>query len=199
MPKSPGVWAHGTWCVGPNDVTLSLLLPPVVTTPFGHARVCHHPVLRGAATTVREAEFTMSHPRTPTDHESHHQHVSQEQTLRSNTRQNWAGRAQAAASGLVGTIAGIVPHVLHHVAPIAGAAFLTGTTGSIMFGLAGFVLTVPMLLRLRRRFRTWLAPAIALVLFILAFTFSTVVIGPAISGGDDGEPQVEEDLDPHGH
>lgn len=89
--------------------------------------------------------------------------------------------------------------MLHHVAPIAGAAFLTGSTGSILFGLAGFVLTVPMLLRLRRRFRTWLAPAIALVLFVLAFTLSTLVIGPAISGGDDPDPQAEEPLDPHGH
>jgi len=124
--------------------------------------------------------------------------MSQEQTPGSN-RQNWAERAQTAASGLVGTIAGIAPHVLHHVAPIAGAAFLTGTTGSIVFGAAGFVLTIPMLLRLRRRFHTWLAPAIALVLFVSAFTFSTLVIGPAISGGDDGEPQAEEPLDPHGH
>jgi hypothetical protein len=69
--------------------------------------------------------------------------MSQEQTPGSN-RQNWAERAQTAASGLVGTIAGIAPHVLHHVAPIAGAAFLTGTTGSIVFGAAGFVLTIPM-------------------------------------------------------
>lgn len=64
----------------------------------------------------------MSDRRTPTDHESHHQHVSQERTLGLNTGRNWAERAQAAASGLVGTIAGIAPHVLHHVAPIAGAA-----------------------------------------------------------------------------
>lgn len=53
-----------------------------------------------------------------------------------------------------GTIAGLTPHVLHHIAPIAGAAVLTGTPGSVLFGILGFVLTVPMLLRLKRRFNS---------------------------------------------
>jgi hypothetical protein len=52
-----------------------------------------------------------------------------------------------------------------------------------------------MLLRLRRRFGSWLAPGIALVLFILMFTISTVWIGPAIRG-DENEPALS---DPHDH
>jgi hypothetical protein len=45
-----------------------------------------------------------------------------------------------------------------------------------------------MLLRLRRRFGTWLAPAIALALFAAMFTVSTLWIGPAIRGNGDDAP-----------
>lgn len=94
----------------------------------------------------------------------------------------WFGRATAAASGALGTIAGLTPHVLHHITPIAGAALLTGAGGTALFGAIGFALTVPMLLKLRRRFGTWLAPAIALAFFAVMFTVSTLWIGPAIRG-----------------
>ena len=67
------------------------------------------------------------------------------------------GRLYGAPSGGMGAVAGITPHVLHHVGPIAGAALLTGTGGSILFGALGFVLTLPLLWRLKRRFGTWLA------------------------------------------
>lgn len=42
--------------------------------------------------------------------------------------------------------------------------------------------------RVTRRFSTWLAPAIALVVFILMFAVSAFVIGPAISGTDSTTP-----------
>lgn len=110
---------------------------------------------------------------------------------------SWMARLYGALSGALGTIAGITPHVLHHVGPIAGAALLTGTGGSILFGTIGLVLTVPMLWRLKRRFGTWLAPGIALAIFAAMFTISTLWIGPAIrdaiSGDDDSSPVS----DPH--
>ena len=64
------------------------------------------------------------------------------------------------ASGAVAAISGIAPHVLHHVGPLAGAALLAGAGGTVLFGVAGFALSIPMLLRLRRRFGTWAAPAV---------------------------------------
>lgn len=109
-------------------------------------------------------------------------------------------RAWAAVTGAVGVVSGIAPHVLHHVGPIAGAALLTGTGGSILFGLVGFAVSVPFLLRLRRRFGSWRAPAIALAVFVAMFTLSTFVIGPAIRGDSSSAPTtLEQPVDPHGH
>lgn len=105
-------------------------------------------------------------------------------------------RLSAAFSAGVGAVAGIAPHVLHHVGPIASAALLTGAGGTALFGLIGFVLTVPMLLRLRRRFGTWLAPGIALTIFAVMFTVSTLWIGPAIRG-DGGSDNSGQPSDPH--
>lgn len=85
-------------------------------------------------------------------------------------------------SGLVAAVSGVAPHVLHHVGPLAGTALLAGAGGAILFGLAGFALSIPMLLRLRRRFDTWLAPAVASAIFLLVYLFSALVIGPAITG-----------------
>ena len=42
-----------------------------------------------------------------------------------------------------------------------------------------------MLLRIHRRFGTWLAPVIATVVFTGMFLFSALVVGPAITS-DDG-------------
>lgn len=101
-------------------------------------------------------------------------------------------RITAAVTAAVGTVAGIAPHVLHHVGPIAGAALLTGAGGTVLFGVIGFLFTVPMLLRLKRRFGTWIAPGIALAIFAIMFTVSTLWIGPAIrgdtGGGDTSQP-----------
>ncbi len=90
------------------------------------------------------------------------------------------------ASGAVAAISGIAPHVLHHVGPLAGAALLAGVGGTVIFGLAGFVVSIPMLLRLRRRFGTWAAPAVASAIFTGVYLFSALVVGPAITAAPAG-------------
>lgn len=93
-----------------------------------------------------------------------------------------AARSLATAlSGVVGVVSGIAPHALHHVGPLAGAAFLAGVGGTLVFGLAGFALSIPMLLRLRRRFGTWAAPAVASVIFTGVYLVSALVVGPALT------------------
>ncbi len=105
---------------------------------------------------------------------------------RSLVRRGWA-----AVTGAIGAVSGVAPHVLHHVGPLAGAALLAGAAGTALFGALGFLLSIPLLLRMRRRFGSWRAPAIALAVFAAAFTLSTVVIGPAIRGGDAQAAPVE--------
>jgi hypothetical protein len=95
----------------------------------------------------------------------------------------WFARTGAALSASVGAVAGVAPHVLHHVGPIAGAALIGGVGGSVLFGAIGFVLMIPMLLRIERRFGTWIAPSIALSIFAAVFTISTLWIGPALRDG----------------
>lgn len=87
-----------------------------------------------------------------------------------------------AASGAVAAISGIAPHVLHHVGPLAGTALLAGGGSTLLFGVAGFALSIPMLLRLRRRFGTWAAPAVAAAIFTGVYLFSALVVGPALTG-----------------
>lgn len=108
------------------------------------------------------------------------------------------GRVGAAFSAAAGALSGVAPHVLHHVGPIAGAALVTGAGGTALFAVIGFVLMVPMLLQLKRRFGTWLAPGIALAIFAAVFTVSTLWIGPAIRG-DDGGAAVDETGDHTSH
>lgn len=101
----------------------------------------------------------------------------------------------------MGVVSGIAPHVLHHVGPIAGAALLTGTGGSVLFGLVGFAVFAPFLLPLRRRFGSRRAPATALAVVAAMFTLSTLVIGPAIRGDNSPAaiPLEQPASDPHGH
>lgn len=87
-----------------------------------------------------------------------------------------------------GAFTGVLPHVLHHVGPLAGAALLAGAGGALLFGAIGFVAAIPFLLRLRRRFGSWKAPAAALAVFAAMFSLSTLVIGPAIAGSERPEP-----------
>lgn len=90
-------------------------------------------------------------------------------------------------SGAVAAVSGVAPHVLHHVGPLAGAALLAGAGGTLLFGLLGFALSIPMLLRLRRRFGTWVAPAVASAVFSAVYLFSALVIGPAITAEPPGQ------------
>lgn len=112
-------------------------------------------------------------------------------------------RLGSAVLGLWGAVTGVAPHVLHHVGPLAGAALLAGTGGQLLFGALAFVVSIPFLLRIRRRFHTWIAPGIALVIMAAAYTVSTLLIGPAIAGDTSPAPApapaVERPLDEHGH
>jgi predicted PurR-regulated permease PerM len=103
----------------------------------------------------------------------------------------WRDRLRATWNALVGGIGmamGLLPHILHHVGFLAGTALVAGSGGTSLFGALGFLFSVPMLLRLRRRFGTWHAPAIALLIFAAMFSLSAFVIGPAISGGGNATP-----------
>ena len=97
-----------------------------------------------------------------------------------------------------GAFTGFLPHVLHHVGPLAGAALLAGAGGRALFAAIGFVAAIPFLLRLRRRFGSRQAPAVALVVFAAMFALFSFVIGPAItsSGETNAPPGVEV---PTGH
>ncbi len=101
-------------------------------------------------------------------------------TLDTAPRRGLGIRLRVALAGAIGAASGIAPHVLHHVGPIAGAAVVSGLTGTVVFGAIGLLLMVPSLLRLRRRFGTWVAPGIAVLVFAILFTVSTVWVGPAI-------------------
>jgi hypothetical protein len=95
---------------------------------------------------------------------------------------SWLLQRWNAATGAVGVVVGIVPHVLHHVGLLAGTALVAGSGGTALFGALGLVLSLPMLIRLHRKFDNWTAPAIGLAVFTALFALSTWVIGPAISG-----------------
>lgn len=113
-------------------------------------------------------------------------------------RRSPAGRVWGAALAVWGGFIGLLPHVLHHVGPLAGAALLAGATGRILFAAIGFVAAIPFLRRLHRRFRTWRAPAIALAVLAAMFALSSFVIGPAISGDDEpARPGIESGHDQH--
>ena len=109
-------------------------------------------------------------------------------------RPSFVGRVWGGVLAVWGGFIGLLPHVLHHIGPLAGAALLAGATGRVLFAAIGFVAAIPFLRRLQRRFRTWKAPAIALAVFAAAFSLSSFVIGPAISGGDSpARPGIEGD------
>jgi hypothetical protein len=108
-------------------------------------------------------------------------------------RPSFVGRIWGGVLAIWGAFIGLLPHVLHHVGPLAGAALLAGVTGRVLFAAIGFVAAIPFLRRLHRRFKTWRAPAIALVVFVAMFSLSSFVIGPAISGeGSPIQPGVEQ-------
>ena len=108
-------------------------------------------------------------------------------------RRSPVARLQGVLVAAWGAFIGLLPHVLHHIGPLAGAAILAGSTGRALFAVVGFVAAIPFLRRLHRRFATWKAPAIALVVLAAMFSLSSFVIGPAISGdGGSGGPSIEQ-------
>lgn len=96
-------------------------------------------------------------------------------------------RLRASVAALVAGFLGVAPHVLHHVGPLAGAAVLAGVGGTVLFGAIGFVLVIPALRRVHHHTGSWRAPAAALAAMTSIFIFSTLVIGPAISGSDSSD------------
>src|SRR5512133_1180802 len=78
-------------------------------------------------------------------------------------------------------VAGVAPHVLHHVGPLAGAALLAVFGVKAIFFALGLVLSLPMLRSLYRRFGTLVAPAVAVVAFAAVFTFSSMGITPQLT------------------
>jgi peptidoglycan/LPS O-acetylase OafA/YrhL len=111
------------------------------------------------------------------------------------------GRVRAAVLAAWAATTGAAPHVLHHVGPLAGTAVVAGAGGRLLFGLLGFVATIPLLRRLRRRTGGWRAPALALTAFVGVFTLSTLFLGPALREAtvpaEVSEPTDE--VDHHGH
>lgn len=101
-------------------------------------------------------------------------------------------------SGALGGIVGLAPHVLHHVGPLVGTALVAGAGGTVLFGIVGLVASVPMLIKLHRRFANWWAPAIALGVFTAMFLISSFVVGPLISAPDEpatpGVTEVDHDV-----
>jgi hypothetical protein len=85
-------------------------------------------------------------------------------------------------------VLGLLPHVLHHVGPLAGAALVAGFGGSLLFGVIGLVASIPFLVRMRRHYGSWKQPMAALGLFAIVFALSTFVVGPALTG--DKSPPI---------
>ena len=109
-------------------------------------------------------------------------------------------RVRVAVSAAVAALLGLLPHVLHHVGPLAGAALFAGVGGSLLFGAIGLVAAIPFLLRVHRRCGNWRVPALLLATFTLIFSISTFVVGPAISGADgDDPPAATSPQQPAGH
>ena len=105
-------------------------------------------------------------------------------------------RAATIVSSAVAVVLGLLPHVLHHVGPLAGAALLAGTGGTLLFGAIGLVAAIPFLLRVHRRCGNWRVPAALLASFAVMFSISAFVIGPAISGGDSSTSKSTQQTAP---
>ena len=114
----------------------------------------------------------------------------------------FAIRVRIVLSAAIAAFLGVLPHVLHHVGPLAGAALFAGVGGSLLFGAIGLVAAIPFLIKVRRRCGNWRVPALLLTAFALIFAISTFVVGPAISGGaesDDSVPVTAPEQPGSGH
>ena len=108
-------------------------------------------------------------------------------------------RARDVLTGLVGAVVGLAPHVLHHIGLLAGTALVAGSGGTALFAVVGLVASIPLLLKLRRRFGTWKAPALGLAAFGAMFALSAFVIGPAINGQFDSPSPAAPAVDHRSH
>ena len=118
-------------------------------------------------------------------------------TSRNPVRTIWAGLRAA-----VGALLGLVPHVMHHIGLLAGAAILTGAFGNAVLYVVGLALSIPMLNRIHKRYRTWKAPVVAVAVFTGLFALSAFVIGPALNpGGVQPPPQtsLQQSANPSDH
>ncbi|MGI8875162.1 MAG: hypothetical protein ACR2KP_12720 [Egibacteraceae bacterium] len=109
------------------------------------------------------------------------------------------GRLAGALAAAWGAFTGVLPHVLHHVGPLAGTALVAGAGGRWLFAGVGLAATIPPLIRVYRRFRTWLAPALAVAVFAAMFALSTLVVGPLISGRQPAQPLAPTSQQHPGH
>jgi hypothetical protein len=114
------------------------------------------------------------------------------------------GRVRVALSSAGAAVLGVLPHVLHHAGPLAGAALFAGVGGSLLFGALGLLAAIPFLVRMKRRCGSWRRPLATLVVFAAVFSFSTFVIGPALTGEDSdgakpGPAPAERPAAPGGH
>jgi hypothetical protein len=102
-------------------------------------------------------------------------------------------RVRATLAAVGAAVLGVAPHVLHHAGPLAGVALLAGVGGKLLFGALGCLLAIPMLRRLHRRHGSWAVPGGVLALMAVVFTFSSFVIGPALtdSGGGSTTPATK--------
>ncbi len=96
-------------------------------------------------------------------------------------------RLKAAIAATAAVVLGVAPHVLHHAGPLAGAALLAGVTGTLLFGLLGLLLSIPMLRRIHDRTGGWRVPAGLLALMAVVWALSAFVIGPALTGSDGSQ------------
>jgi hypothetical protein len=108
-------------------------------------------------------------------------------------------RARDVLTGAVGAVLGLAPHVLHHIGLLAGTALVAGSGGTALFAVVGLVASIPLLLRLRKRFGTWKAPALGLAAFAAMFAFSAFVIGPAINGEFSSPSPIAPTVDHGSH
>ena len=116
--------------------------------------------------------------------------ATDDQPATSPAPRRWLHTVWNATTGLVGGVVGLAPHVLHHIGLLAGTALVAGSGGTALFAVVGVVASVPLLLRLRRRFGNWRVPALALWVSTVLFLLSAFVIGPAISGQADNPSPV---------
>lgn len=55
----------------------------------------------------------------------------------------WLRALWSAAVAGIAVIAGLAPHVLHHVAPLLGVALVSGAGGTVLFGALGLAASAP--------------------------------------------------------